>query len=620
MRLWLWPVLVIGTFAAQGLCAEAESVPENNDPEVKAIETQPDSATTARGEADTLREQARFDLIIRKKRKLLEDLKADRVAKDAELAQKTSALKAKGDELQKTSTMTTTVDDQTLEVKEPSSQEEALGLPAGRRVRDDNEFSPEDFTMNAHDRWSINISDFRFDAPQYITSEDQRGARRWFAIPFSVTNTTSKIRRISPAFVAWTNKGVFSHNVTGFIPERVVARSMRRPLADSGDPTDKLMLGDGTSPMENTVRLSDYINDKDGVKLSPMATFQPGETRWGVALWSDFFDEFTELKIAVHGLNNSHRYEEKMRRVLVLTFERLDDEFHVHRSELKYKDKKWEHLWMWEQDIVIPEPADPKTPQIKVHALKTPTGGDKLAWAFPFILGNHSRSTQNIVIESIAFVCKMELEAGGEKIPVEAKVIDDGASSIFKNMVLKSLGKEASKDRFQFAPVEEGSKTRPQRRAISLETGKELAETYAIFDETDVDCDDVFLQIETALTAKLDKKSASNAQWEKLVKNAAPDNKDLLQKNPGFVLDPRRRLTDEEKRQVREQVSKNLKASLDAALAKKNITAYFTCASGLSSGTYRISRSYRKPGVVNEEWLKEWEGWLKTYEKGQPVK
>ena len=47
-----------------------------------------------------------------------------------------------------------------------------------------------------------------------------------------------------------------------------------------------------------------------------------------------------ELKVIVNGLTNAHKYEEKMRRVLVLTFARSGDEHDVYRSELKLTDKQ----------------------------------------------------------------------------------------------------------------------------------------------------------------------------------------------------------------------------------------------------------------------------------------
>jgi len=297
--------------------------------------------------------------------------------------------------------------------------------------------------------------------------------------------------------------------------------------------------------------------------------------------------------------------------VLLLTYERIDDEFNVQRSELKLKDRRWEYLWMWDQDIGVPIPADAKDPQIKVQTLKTPAGSDKLAWAFPFVVKNSTRNTQPFAINSVSFVLPVEVDVGGTKIPVEVKVVDDGRSTIYKAQLLKALGKESPKDRFELNKEKEkteGSKTQIQRRSITIEAAHPLEELMAAFDESDVDWDDVRMQVESALTEKLDKKAAAKANWEQVVKSAPADKQaDLLKRDPGFLYDPRRQLTDDEYKALQEQVKKGLAGAIDAAKAKKTVVAYFDCLSGLSSGKYRVSRSYRQPGIVDESWLKAWE-------------
>jgi hypothetical protein len=123
-----------------------------------------------------------------------------------------------------------------------------------------------------------------------------------------------------------------------------------------------------------------------------------------------------------------------------------------------------------------------------------------------------------------------------------------------------------------------------------------------------VDWDNVITQVETVLTEKVDKKALAKANWEKIAKEFGGDKAaELAKKDPGFLYDPRRRLTEDEIKQVKEQVSKGLAGALDAAKVKKTVVAYFDCTSGLSTGCYRISRSYRLPGVVDEAWLKAWE-------------
>ncbi|MCY3021709.1 MAG: hypothetical protein NTW87_22075 [Planctomycetota bacterium] len=482
-----------------------------------------------------------------------------------------------------------TIDEQTIPVPEPANMEAALGLK--QPVRDPYEVSPDDFQIYVHDRWSINLSDFHADAPQYISADSTYGnAKTWFGFTYTVTNPTFKKRRIAPMFTAVTDKGVFNQAVGGLIAEREMADAHMRPLPTSNSPLDKELLKQGVAPLEPGSFLALYALD---------------------------------LKIVVNGLANAHRYEEKMRRALVLTYERKGgDEFHVYREVLKHKDTRWEYLWMWDQSIAIPVPADAKEPQIKVQTLKTPAGADKLAWAFPFVVTNSTRASQELAINSVAFACPVEVDVGGTKVPVEARVVDDGRSTIYKAQMLKALTKESPQDRYQFnkAPDLEGSKTLVQRRKVTIEAGKNLDEVWAVFDEADVDWDNVKMQVEAFLTDKLDKKAVAKQTWEQLMKAVAPDKPELLQKDPGFLYDPRRRLTDEELKQVQDQVAKGLAGAIDKAKGKKTMVAYFDCTSGLSTGSYRVTSCYRQHGVVDEAWLKAWEDLDKPAAAGAETK
>ncbi len=597
MRLWFLFVLVLSGFAVNSARAleivEVKEMPDGVDPADKEF--------------------------LEKKQKDREEIVNKRKELEAGLSTKIKELEQKREEVAKKGNASVTLDDQTKDVTEPASMEAALGMEAGRRVRDEYEISPDDFTIDIHDRWSLNATDFKIDAPQYVTADVRYGAAKtWFCIPFSITNTTSKKRRIAPLFTAVTPKGVFNQSGSGFVPERHVADSTMRPLGASETIADKELLGQRVSPMEPSIKVGTFAFDpeKAAYVLSPMSTFEPGQTRWGVAVWSQFTDEFTELKVVVHGLCNSHRYEEHMRRVLIMTFERNDDEFHVHRSELKYKDKRFDFIWAWDMDTTVPLPADAKDPQIKSAQIQTPAGANKTVWAFPFLMKNSTRFTQDLAINAVHFALPIEVDVGGQKVLVETKIIDDGRSSIYKTQHLKAIGKESPKDRFMFKPDVEGSKTQTQRRTITLESGKELPETWACFDEADVDWSDARLQIESALTEKFDKKAAAAQNWERIAKAVAPDNADVLKKNPGFLYDPRRRLTDDEFNSVKDQIAKAIPGAVEAAKAKKTIAAYFDCTSGLSTGLYRITRSYRKPGVVEETWLNEWENWYKGFEAG----
>ena len=262
---------------------------------------------------------------------------------------------------------------------------------------------------------------------------------------------------------------------------------------------------------------------------------------------------------------------------------------------------------MWDQDISVPLPAAANDPQLKIQTLTTASGASKLAWAFPFVIKNSTRFNEEISVNSVSFVCPVDVTIGGATIKVEAKVIDDGNSTIYKAQLLKALTKESPRDRWESKAPQENLQTRVERRSFVLESNKSLDEMMAVFDSADVDWDDVKLQIESALSTKLDKKAAAKDTWEKVAAAIAPDNKELAQKNPGILYDPRRRLTADELAQVKDQVEKAIPAAVDAAKAKKTVVAYFDCVSGLATGTYRISRCYRLPGVVQDEWLKAWE-------------
>lgn len=519
-------------------------------------------------------------------------------------------------------TASVTIDEETKPVQEPGSIEAALGLK--QPVRDAYEVSPDDFSIYEHDRWSLNLSDFRIDAPQYFSADSAYGrSKTWFGFTFTVTNSTPKKRRVTPMFTAISNKGVFNHAAGGFVPERMMADALLRPLANSDSLHDKELLSRGIAPLEPADYLATcaFRAEKGRAELAPMSTFEPGQTRWGAALWSNFSNEFTELKIVVHGLCNAHRYEEKMRRVLVLTFTRQDDEFHVYRTELKPQGRRWEYLWMWDQGLAVPIPADPKTPQLKAQTLETPAGGKKLMWGFPFVVTNATRWPQEFAVNSVAYLCPVEVDVGGTKVPVEVRVVDDGRSTIYKSLFLRSddVKKESPKDRFALnKTLPEGSHTQLERRKITIEAGKGVEELWGVFDEADVDWNDVVLQVETGLTAKVDKKALAKQNWERIVKEYGGDKAaDLAKKDVSFLYDPRRRLTEDEAKQVREQVVKGLPAALDAAKIKKTVVASFDCTSGLSTGRYRVTRCYRQPGVVQEEWLKAWEELDKAAAPGQ---
>ncbi len=603
MRLGQWSAAFIGALALGGLfspCTRAEepAVPAATDAAAAAPATEVD------------KENEIMQAYWQKKQAAREKLTQDRKLSYEDFKKECLDLKAATEQALQPTNGTVVIDEETKTVNEPASIEAALGFEAGRAVRDPYEISPDDFNIYSHARWSVSEKDFRFDQPQYISLGKGNDAKSWFGFTFSITNTSAEKRRIAPFFTAVTNKGVFNQAVGGLRAEQLLANSLGRPLADSQNTIDKELLSEGVAPLETANHLANFAFDaeKKTEELSPLATFQSGQTRWGAALWTHFSDEFTEMKIVVQGLSNEHRYSEKLRRVLVLTFERNADEFKTHRTELKYKDKRWEYLWMWDQDITVAPPSDPKDPQIKSQVLPRPTGASKLAWAVPFVLKNSTPNTQTLSLARIGFVCPVEVDVAGAKVPLEVRVVDDGFSTIYKAQMLKTLNQELIRDRFAPKEVVEGSKSLDEKRALTLAPGKSVDPLWGVFDEADVDWADVQTQVEAALESKQDTKALAHQTWEKMVKTYAPDQTQLIEKDPGFLYDPRRPLTAEELAAVKEQVTRAIPGAVEKAKASKTVMAYFTGTCGLSSGTYRIKRCYKQLGVVDEEWVKAWQG------------
>lgn len=514
-------------------------------------------------------------------------------------------------------TGTVTVDGKEYKVVQPHSPEEVIGK---KMVHDLYEISPHDFKLLKYERWSLNKSDFQFDDPVYVTAETRPGhAKTWFGFTFSVTNSTASPRLIMPIFTAVTENGAFNTAVGGFLPERIMADSRFRPLADTPRKQlrDKILAKEGRSPLEPAWRQA-FFTITGGKSFSPRrtATFTPGEVRYGAALWSQFSNEFTKLKIVVHGLCNSHRFDRNQRRVLVLTFKRNDDEFHVHRVPLVYVGKKWEWLWMWDKEISVPLPPDPNTPRLDVAELDRPAGGKKQIWSFPYTLKNSTPLTQSLVIKKIRHELGgpdhtgLEATVGGQKVKIVVRVVDDGRSTIYKAQYLRLKGLyDPVRSRNRFLPEQAATDPSPFKvnNRYKLLPGVKLPEQYAVFDIDDVDWNDVYEQAEAQLTAATDKQALAAAQHKKLSAKAKELGRPAG-KMPVYAYDPRRRLTDSEKKDLRKQLLAAIPRALETAKAQKTITAEFTAASGLSSGTYRITRSWRIPGEIKKEWLDAWKG------------
>ncbi len=298
-------------------------------------------------------------------------------------------------------------------------------------------------------------------------------------------------------------------------------------------------------------------------------------------MWSEFDNHFSQLKFVVKGLTNSHKSDEKLLRVLVLSFERAGDGFNVSRSELKYLGKKWEYIWMWDQDITVPVPTDAKDPQIKVSNLKTATGSERHLVAFPFEIKNSTKTNQEISITNVALALPIEVEIGGVKVPLEARINDDGFSTISKAAMLKELSVDSTKDRYQNKTLVDGSKTQVERRKIMIESGKAADKNWAVFDQNDVDWDDAVDQVESFLSAAWTSGGIETVLGRTHQERRRGRSETARKESRKFV-QPRRSLNEDEVKALKEQIAKALPDAIEKAKAKKNVTAYFNAVSGMS--------------------------------------
>jgi hypothetical protein len=263
----------------------------------------------------------------------------------------------------------------------------------------------------------------------------------------------------------------------------------------------------------------------------------------------------------------------------------------------------------------------------------------------------------------------ISIDLDGKKAVVEAPVIDDGRSSIYKAQYLKetSLAQPAN-DTNRFVADPDPTKVKePDGTVLKIDANnaKPLARV-AVFDVNDIDWVNVYQQVEAQLGLQIEKDKASAKRGAELAekvkagigglkdKEKARAEKALAQIEKGEfpIYDPTKRLSEDkvtlkngtvfegevtrdddqvvqistlsdgkqefakatvdkvekgEKAKIREQVLAAVAGSLDYAKKKKTVIATFKVSAGLASGEHRIHRSYKQLGEVKEEWLKAWE-------------
>jgi hypothetical protein len=165
------------------------------------------------------------------------------------------------------------------------------------------------------------------------------------------------------------------------------------------------------------------------------------------------------------------------------------------------------------------------------------------------------------------------------------------------------------KDRFQKKDLVEGALTNVQRHTLTLESGKDTDKLWAAFDANDTDWDDAYQQVELALSQSVDRAALNKEKWVHLIEATHADPK-LGEKTASLYPSTLRALTEDEQKSVREQILKGIPPAVEKAIQQKTVTAIVDAEAGLGSGEARISRTYRKPGEVVDDWLKGFEALL----------
>ena len=144
----------------------------------------------------------KYDDYLAKKKEMRAKITKARDELVAKNQQTLAEIADKAAKLQVAKTDQVTVDEETIQVKEPPTVEEVIGK---KTVRDLYEKNPDDFDILVQERWAVNKTDLRIDEPQYIVVDTEAGGtRKYWGFTFTLTNSTTKPRRIAPVMVAVT--------------------------------------------------------------------------------------------------------------------------------------------------------------------------------------------------------------------------------------------------------------------------------------------------------------------------------------------------------------------------------------------------------------------------------
>jgi hypothetical protein len=441
-----------------------------------------------------------------------------------------------------------------------------------------------DFSFLHHDIWSLKPEDFRIWQPVRVMVEKPLGAREpteerhfikgtektvfrdvFWALPFALTNSTDRELLLGPRMWVVTEDLRFSPEIAGFIAQEDVENSVFRELNSSFD-------------------LIGYVKEHADRPKESVQAVAPGETRYGVGVFQLPDIEADRLTLVVEGLNNTYRFDRRQKRVLTIEFEHKGDEFYPHVEPTKYQGKDWTWMWMWYEDVHVAPP--------ERFPIETASGlreKPKVLWAFQATLRNSTGEPQKIAVREFNTVVRLiKVPILGVK-DVEVEIVDDGKSTVHKKKVMEEMAQEFQGDRFF-------------KGTLAPEEPKVFP---VIFDLDDVNWEKVYEQVERGLI------------WDDETGRGISIGYGEDPLKPGlesFIPDPEKlkkvrviKLTDEQKAQVREEVTAALPATLQEERDDKRLMADVSAVAGIASGTFRIVRSYFQRGAIETEWIHKWE-------------
>jgi len=464
-------------------------------------------------------------------------------------------------------------------VKEPAYPEQVVG----RATMANPWFASEkDYDIEQHRIWSLRPEDFRFWRPSRITIERPLGTRApyevedlvpetkrtvfrdaFLVMPFALTNTTDEDLLICPQMWIVSENMRFTQELGGFIAQQDVENSMYRDMLSTAD-----FVG--------------YDADPSPENVKPVQAFRAGETHHGVAVFPTPDLQLDRMTLVVEGLNNTYRFDRRQKRVLAVEFEHAGDEFYPFRESVQFLGKEWKWLWMWYEELQVAP--------IEKYEFPTPTEArQKTMWAYQVTLTNNSREEQSLEIKEFNTI--VETRVMGVRVDVE--FVDTGDSTIYKAKVMEEMAQPFKGDRFFKGVLEP----------------EEIKVFPVIFDEEDIVWEKVYEQVRAGLIWDEEKQKGLSIGYGQEPLEPGLDSFIPYKEKLKGVLDRMQnvRLTPEKKESIRKEVMEGLAEAFDAERRALRLTANVTAVSGIASGTFRIRRSYRKPGVIEPDWLHKWE-------------